>query len=176
MLFILRHARVERYPGSIHSCDGPACDEKQNQKGEEDETKNQLSTDPSLPIIGTNKKNSVVNRTKVEKKQNRATLGETAVDSELEKLLNHITIMSETTLEPSVKTESKIANKAQPAERPRIGGKRRRPHTKDRINQSTQTTAKQKPKKKRPSQSSGKKQKIDSDMADVLAALEKLQD
>ena len=151
-------------------------DEKQNQKGEEDETKNQLSTDPSLPIIGTNKKKSVVNRTKVEKKQNRATLGETAVDSELEKLLNHITIMSETTLEPSVKTESKIENKAQPAERPRIGGKRRRPHTKDRINQSTQTTAKQKPRKKRPSQSSGKKQRIDSDMADVLAALEKLQD
>ena len=84
--------------------------------------------------------------------------------------------MSETTLEPSVKTESEIENKAQPAKRLRIGGKRRRPHTKDRINQSTQTTAKQKPRKKRPSQSSGKKQRIDSDMADVLAALEKLQD
>ena len=152
-------------------------DEKQNQKGEEDKTKNQLSTDSSLPIIGTNKKKPVVNRTKVEKKQNRATLGETAVDSELEKLLNHITTMSETTLEPLVKTESEIENKAQPAKRPRIGGKRRRPpHTKDRINQSTQTTAKQKSRKKRPAQSSGKKQRIDSDMADVLAALEKLQD
>ena len=85
--------------------------------------------------------------------------------------------MSETTLEPLVKTESEIENKAQPAKPPRIGGKRRRPpHTKDRINQSTQTTAKQKSRKKRPSQSSGKKQRIDSDMADVLAALEKLQD
>ena len=151
-------------------------DEKQNQKGEKEQTKNQLSTDPSLPIIGTNKKKSVVNRTKVDKEENRTTLGETPVDSELEKLLNHITIMSETTLEPSVKIESELENKAQPAKRSRIGRKRRRPHTKDRINQSTQTNAKQKPREKRPSQSSGKKERIDSDMADVLAALEKLQD
>ena len=150
--------------------------ERQNQKGGEDKTKNQLSTGPSLPILETNKQKPVVNRTKVEKKYNRPALGETAVDSELEKLLNHITIMSETTLEPSVKTESEIENKAQSAKRSRTGGRRRKRYTKDRINQSTHTNAEQKKRERRPSRSSGKKRRIDSGMDDVLAALEKLQD
>ena len=150
--------------------------ERQNQKGGEDKTKNQLSTGPSLPILETNKQKPVVNRTKVENKYNRPTLSETAVDSELEKLLNHITLMSETTLEPSVKTESEIENKAQSAKRSRTGGRRRKRYTKDRINQSTHTNAEQKKRERRPSRSSGKKRRIDSGMDDVLAALEKLQD
>ena len=150
--------------------------ERQNQKCGEDKTKNQLSTGPSLPILETNKQKPVVNWTKVENKYNRPTLSETAVDSELEKLLNHITLMSETTLEPSVKTESEIENKAQSAKRSRTGGRRRKRYTKDRINQSTHTNAEQKKRERRPSRSSGKKRRIDSGMDDVLAALEKLQD
>ena len=148
--------------------------ERQNQKGGEDKTKNQLSTGPSLPILETNKQKPVVNRTKVENKYNRPTLSETAVDSELEKLLNHITLMSETTLEPSVKTESEIENKAQSAKRSRTGGRRRKRYTKDRIN--PHTNAEQKKRERSPSRSSSKKRRIDSDVDDVLAALEKLQD
>ena len=161
-------SRVER----VGLMDSPY--ERQNQKGGEDKTKNQLSTGPSLPILETNKQKPVVNRTKVEKKYNRPALGETAVDSELEKLLNHITIMSETTLEPSVKTESEIENKAKSAKRSRTGGRRRKRYTKDRIN--PHTNAEQKKRERSPSRSSSKKRRIDSDVDDVLAALEKLQD
>ena len=82
--------------------------------------------------------------------------------------------MSETTLEPSVKPESEIENKAKSAKRSRTGGRRRKRYTKDRIN--PQTNAEQKKRERRPSRSSSKKRRIDSDVDDVLAALEKLQD